>query len=235
MADAAAIGFQLRFAGTARADAAAQARQRVRRSDQPRHQVLQLRELHLELAFARARAPREDVENELRAIDDLPVERLLEVAELRGRQLVVEDHDAGVELVAGGGQRRRPCRCRGRSRDRAGRAPACTRSTTVAPAADGKAGELVERMFGIELTGRAVEEPDERRTLVLIACVVGSRSRMTHHCSDFSTRSHAIAPARTRTGPSSPTRNDRRRRAAGACAAVDQQSTSPSSCRDAIG
>ena len=49
-------------------------------ADQARQQVLQLRELDLQLAFARPRAPREDVEDELRAIDDLALEALLEVA-----------------------------------------------------------------------------------------------------------------------------------------------------------
>ena len=83
MADPPAIGLELRFAGAARADAAAQPRQRGGRADEPRQQVLQLRELDLQLAFARPRAPREDVEDELRAIDDLAVERLLEVPQLR--------------------------------------------------------------------------------------------------------------------------------------------------------
>ena len=57
---------------------------------------LQLRQLDLQLAFPRPRAPREDVEDELRAIDDLAVERLLEVAQLRRAQLVVEDDDVGA-------------------------------------------------------------------------------------------------------------------------------------------
>ena len=76
MADPPAIGFELRFARAPRADAAAQPRQSACADpDEPRHRVLQLRELDLQLAFARARAPREDVEDQLRAIDDLPVER----------------------------------------------------------------------------------------------------------------------------------------------------------------
>ena len=72
----------------------------------------------------------------------------------------------------------------------------------------GEAGQLVERMFGIELTGRAAEETDERG-----AFTAGRRGRAparrggvksgrrAHHWSDFSTRSHAIAPARTSRGP----------------------------------
>ena len=100
MPDAPAVGLELRFAGPERADAAALPRQRVARSDQPRHQVLELRELDLQLAFARARAAREDVENELRAIDDLAIERPFEVAQLRGRQLVVEDDGVDARLAA---------------------------------------------------------------------------------------------------------------------------------------
>src|SRR5439155_3140951 len=63
--DAPAIGLELRLPGTSRADAAAEPRQRRPGADQPRQQVLELRELDLQLAFARARPPREDVENEL--------------------------------------------------------------------------------------------------------------------------------------------------------------------------
>ena len=69
-ADAAAIRFELRLAGPSGPDAAAEPRERVARADEPRQQVFQLREFHLQLAFARPRAAREDVEDELRAIDD---------------------------------------------------------------------------------------------------------------------------------------------------------------------
>jgi hypothetical protein len=55
-----------------------------------RQQVLQLRELHLQLAFPRARAAREDVEDQLRAIDDLAFGLLLDLPQLRRGQLVVD-------------------------------------------------------------------------------------------------------------------------------------------------
>jgi hypothetical protein len=67
------IRFKLRFAGASGSNAAAEPRQGCRRTDQPRHQILQLREFDLQLAFARARAPRKNVEDELRAIDHLPL------------------------------------------------------------------------------------------------------------------------------------------------------------------
>ena len=127
------------------------------------------------LPFARARAAREDVEDELRAIDDLAIERLLEIAQLRRGQLVVEDDDVDAQLVA---RRRRapgPCRCRGRSPDRASAAPAA-RAARRRAGGRGQAGQLVERMFGIEVAGgaaREIEESDERRTFVPVG---GSRA-----------------------------------------------------------
>src|SRR5687767_3246571 len=100
MTDAPPIRFELRFAGSSCADAAAETRERGVRPHETRHQVLELGELDLELAFARLRATREDVEDQLRAIDDLAIEDAFEVAQLRGAQLVVEDHDVGPDLVA---------------------------------------------------------------------------------------------------------------------------------------
>src|SRR5205807_6578213 len=90
-ADAAAIRFQFRLAGSARADSAAEAREGVAGAGEPRQQVFQLGELDLQLAFARAGATGEDVEDQLRAIDDLAAHLFLDVAKLRRRQLVVED------------------------------------------------------------------------------------------------------------------------------------------------
>src|SRR6185436_15378794 len=91
-----------RFAGSACADAAAEPGQRRAGADEPRQQVLELRELDLQLALARPRPPREDVENQLRAVDDLAADLFLDLAQLRRRQLVVEDDD-----VDGGFRRRR--------------------------------------------------------------------------------------------------------------------------------
>ena len=55
-------------------------------------------ELHLELAFARAGAARKDVQNELRAIDDLPADLLLDMPKLGWRKLAVEHHDVHAGL-----------------------------------------------------------------------------------------------------------------------------------------
>ena len=105
--DATPVGFQLGFARAARADSAAQARQRLRRSGQARQPVLELRQLDLKLPFTRARPAREDVENQLRAIDHTPAEDLFEVAGLCRRELVVEHHDVDVQLGAGTGDQLR--------------------------------------------------------------------------------------------------------------------------------
>ena len=53
--------------------------------------MLQLRQLDLHLAFARAGALREDVEYERRAVEDFAVEYLLQIAALCRGELVIED------------------------------------------------------------------------------------------------------------------------------------------------
>ncbi len=100
------IGFEFRFTGATRADAATEARQCRPAPGEARKQVLELRELDLPLALTRARAAREDVENQLRPIDDLALEFLLELTKLSRRELVVEDHEVHVSLGAGGSQTR---------------------------------------------------------------------------------------------------------------------------------
>ena len=199
--DAPAVGFEFRFAGAARADAAAQPRQAPSlEPDEPRHQVLELRELDLKLAFTRPRAPREDVENELRAIDDLAVERFFEVAQLRRRQLVVENHDIDARSSQEAASDRNLAAAEKRRGIRLG---ALLQHAQHDRRAGGRrqAGQFVERMLGIEVTGSAVEQTDKRRALLSIRRG-RSRGRMTCHCSDFITRSHGTAPARSERRPS---------------------------------
>ena len=145
--DFAAIGFQLGFAGTAGADAAAELRHLHAASRQSRQQVLQLRQFHLELAFTGARVAGKDVEDELGAIDDAQVELALQVALLRWRQLVIEDDEVGRTeatapfssstlplpmSVAGSGLWRR---CR-------------NSPMTTCPCAGGQLAQLGHRLFG---------------------------------------------------------------------------------------
>jgi len=62
--------------------------------------MLKLRVLHLQLALPRPRALRENVENERRAIQNLALKNLLEIARLRAAQFVVEDDRIHLELLA---------------------------------------------------------------------------------------------------------------------------------------
>ena len=81
--DATTIDFQLGFTRTSRADAACLPRQVIPHPSQSRQQVLQLRQLDLQTAFAAARALRENVENELGAIEHFAREQGFEIASLR--------------------------------------------------------------------------------------------------------------------------------------------------------
>ena len=97
LAHDAAVGLELGLARTARADAARLALQVLPHAGEPRQRVLELRQLHLQPRLARARAAGEDVEDQLRAIHHLAPERLLEVAHLGGREVVVEDDHVGIQ------------------------------------------------------------------------------------------------------------------------------------------
>ena len=184
-ADAPAIGFELGFAGSARADAAAEPRQRVAGADQPRQQVFQLRELDLQLALARPRAAREDVEDQLRAIDDLAADLLLDLPQLRRRQLVVEDDDVDVGFGARRGERLDLAGAeKGR---RIGLRPLLQHAQHDLGAGRlGQAGQLVERSLGLEPPRAAGDQADERRALAsgyarrsLAACPAMPESRPT--------------------------------------------------------
>ena len=60
---------------------------------QARSEVAELRDLDLQLALQRARALRENIEDQLAAIDDAKIEFLFEVARLRGAQRVIENRE----------------------------------------------------------------------------------------------------------------------------------------------
>ncbi len=66
------------------ADAAGLPREVSPEPRQPRQQMLELRQLDLQLAFASAGAPGEDVEDQRRAVEDLAVEDAFEITALRG-------------------------------------------------------------------------------------------------------------------------------------------------------
>src|SRR5205823_6607138 len=64
-----------------------------------RQVVLELRELDLELALGADGVLREDVEDQLRPVDDARLQRVLEQALLRRRQLVVDEQHLGIRLA----------------------------------------------------------------------------------------------------------------------------------------
>ena len=102
------VDFELSFAGAAGADhaaratagrAAGHARQMRPLPRQPRCEVTELRDLDLQLALQRARALRENIEDELAAIDDAKVEFLFEVAGLRGAERIIENRERSASAV----------------------------------------------------------------------------------------------------------------------------------------
>ena len=101
-----AVGLDLRLARAPGADAAvhaagAEALEVRPQAAHAREVVLELRELHLELALGRAGVVGEDVEDDRRAVDHRHAELLLEVALLARQQLVVHRDQVGVRLLHG--------------------------------------------------------------------------------------------------------------------------------------
>ena len=88
-----------RLARSPRADPAAEALEVAPQAAHAREVVLQLRQLHLQLALGAAGVRGEDVEDHRRAIDHRQAHGLLQVALLAGAQLVVAGDQVGVALV----------------------------------------------------------------------------------------------------------------------------------------
>ena len=96
---AATVHLELGFAGAPRADAAGLARKVRPHAGQPREKILQLGQLDLQAPLAAAGAAGEDVEDELRAVENLARGDAFEVPPLRRGKLVVEDD--GTRTVLG--------------------------------------------------------------------------------------------------------------------------------------
>ena len=103
-----AVGLELGFAGAAGADAraertgaAAEALEVLPHPAHPRQVVLQLRQLDLELSLGALRMLGEDVEDQLRPVDDAGGQRVLERPLLRRLELVVDDQHLGVRVLVG--------------------------------------------------------------------------------------------------------------------------------------
>jgi len=71
-------------------------------ANQAGRQVFQLRQLDLKLAFERARALGKYIQDQSRAIDHPALEYAFEIAFLRRRQIVIEQHDLDVMFTAQG-------------------------------------------------------------------------------------------------------------------------------------
>src|SRR5579863_52555 len=109
-ADAAAVGFQFLFTGSAYTDAAASTASATRSSNafaalaghrgtfasQARKHVVELREFDLQLAFAAAGMARKNIENELGTVDHPALRVLLNVALLNRRQVAIENNQRSV-------------------------------------------------------------------------------------------------------------------------------------------
>ena len=87
------VGFELRFAGASCADAAAEAAHLFVPRRQPRQIIFILGKLHLQLALARLCALGKNIEDEGAPVENVGLRGLLERAHLRGREVVVEDHE----------------------------------------------------------------------------------------------------------------------------------------------
>ncbi len=96
MPDLAAVHFQFRFAGTARADTASKPGQIVAIAAQPGQSVVELRVFDLKLAFFRAGPASKDIENKAGPVHDLGFERFFEVSRLAGRKFVIENDDVSA-------------------------------------------------------------------------------------------------------------------------------------------
>ncbi len=97
----ATVGLELRLSRAARADTAAETLEVLPHSPHARQVVLELRELDLELAFSAQRVLGEDVEDQLCAIDDTSLERVLEGALLRRVELAVDEEHLRARLLVG--------------------------------------------------------------------------------------------------------------------------------------
>ena len=97
--DPAPVDFEFGLTGSARSDAAAEAREFGAGSDQIRLTVAQLRQLDLHLPFAAARVSRKNVQNQHRAIHDRQRNDLFEIPSLPRAQIVENQEQVGSLVV----------------------------------------------------------------------------------------------------------------------------------------
>ena len=95
--DETAVGLDLGFAGATHADAAALALEVGPKAGEAGEHVLELGEFDLSASGGGAGVAGEDVEDEGGAVEDAAAEFFFEVAELCGREFVVDNDDVGIE------------------------------------------------------------------------------------------------------------------------------------------
>ena len=94
------VRLELGFAGSAHADPADRLTRKVRpHPGQSRQAVFELRRLDLQATLVGLGSAGKDIEDQRRAVDDLGVQRLLQIAKLGGRKLVVDDDHVVVERL----------------------------------------------------------------------------------------------------------------------------------------
>jgi succinyldiaminopimelate transaminase len=93
------VCFELGLAGAARAHAPAETLEVLPEAAHAREVVLELRELDLQLALGARRVLGEDVEDQLRAVDDARLQRVLECPLLRGIELAVDEQHLRTGLL----------------------------------------------------------------------------------------------------------------------------------------
>ena len=121
IADQAAVGFDLGFAGTAHeAEAAALAFQMGPRPHQAAALIVQMRKLDLQRAFLGLGAAAEDFQDQAGAVEHLGVPGLLQIALLDRRQRAIHHHQFDVVAFDRARRSPRPCPCRDRSRGGSG-------------------------------------------------------------------------------------------------------------------
>src|SRR5262249_16668070 len=102
--DQPAIGLELCLARTTQPDAALLPLEVGPTAHQSRGQMLELRELHLQLTLEAARALREDVEDQRRSIEHATGELALEIAFLARRQWMIDEDQLASVLDHGSPQ-----------------------------------------------------------------------------------------------------------------------------------
>src|SRR5262249_17221429 len=95
----AAVALELGLARAARPDAAPEALEVLAHAAHAREVVLELRELHLELAFGADGVLREDVQDQLGPVDDAGLQGVLERSLLRRVELVVHEQHLRAEVL----------------------------------------------------------------------------------------------------------------------------------------